>query len=273
MDCRKAQELIASCLLEGKEPEGHRGLSLHLQECGRCTEYFQRERKLGGALSRTLTLLGPPPDLAARVLGELERSREHPKQATPALRPRWQVFLWKGALGLATGIILALLVRLWQQETALPTSAPEPVAKVTGVSGEAELKRPGSSHWQRLEAGQQLLANHLLRTGVVGSLELDLKQGGKLHMHANSVLALHSAKGLALREGQIWLDLSTEGDPFVITFGQREATVSHGKIKLSVEPVAKLSSPQPGRAFAKTRPGHRASAQTSTSAIGWLDEL
>ena len=173
---------------------------------------------------------------------------------------------------MAAGIILALVVHIWQKKPAPPAAAPEVVAEVTSVSGKAELKRPDSSGWERIGGGEPLLANHLLRTGAVGSLELDLKAGGRLSMHAGTLLAIHSAREIALEDGELWLEISVEGGSFVIVFGQTQATLSHGKIKLSVEAVEQPALSQLVRAAAKSGPQHRVPARAPTAAIGWLDE-
>jgi hypothetical protein len=243
-----------------------------LHECPRCQAYFEATKKLEAVLSDTLSSLEPARELASVVAAEVERSQQSIEPAPSDSGRRWQAVLWRGALGLAAGVLVALLVHIWQKKPASPATVPEVVAEVSSVSGKAELKRPDSSGWQRLQPGEQVLSNHLVRTGAVGSLELDFKAGGKLCMHAGSLLAIHSARELALEDGELWLELSTEGDPFSIVFGQTRATLSRGKIKLSVERVQEAALPRLARAAAKRGSTDRASARAARSAIGWLDE-
>lgn len=160
MDCTECQELLLDLLSDALPPEQAASVRAELARCDDCRAAHAQLAR-GMALANQLTIVAPPPDLAARIMAIAEL--QHGKVSAQALRPepvahvqsapprvpeesagtRWLAFIGQFLMGrqvgMATIMLLVAVGSLW----ILPElNQQREAVGVTAVSPEAENRLP-----------------------------------------------------------------------------------------------------------------------------------
>ena len=219
-----------SALLDGELGEEESGKLLgHINQCSACMREWERLRVLDDQLRSTLHLHNVDSRVA---LIEERLASKHAASPSSATAFSTGAKNWleqrSGAIAIILAIAAMLLAVLFLppliSDSASRTESPQiadsnhnVIARLTRATGIVEIRNPGETAWNQIQAdsGFEFPLGARVKTAESVLCEIETKREGKIRLSESGEMVLQNPHQLELVQGQLWL-LAPEDAPIQI---------------------------------------------------------